>query len=519
MINIICALVLLFPISLMSSPLPFDEKTLETINYNDLVVVKQTERAAPSRPYYYYNSGLCSRSHKFDSSVDLQTPLDAYILSNNGLNGAVTIKGNVFKNSNELYSIRRTLDMQSFLFDTTSRGDFSDSYDYLDYTKTPFDGRKVITHFRGYLNVFSGFTETIGLNANDGGLLLIAGKPVLYIDYKSPFNKVTRQVQFEGEGLYPFEIIYYQNNDNALIELSALSGSPTNAGFSFGYTNINISDLENNKYLDDKGNPYKMSILNKWLLFNTIDGYDGTSCQMCDETKDCNQGFQCISGLCQDTKVVCRSNKMCGTTCSPCANEKDVCTEQGACAECINDSTCTLGNMCDTNTNKCVPRPPECTQDSDCKYSWSTSEYVCNTSVNKCELKKPECTVNTDCKTGQICNLEHKCQDYDPSYIKCTDDSGCSLNAYCNAEQQKCVPLTQGGCRAQVQCFSGYTCDTTARMCIKVEQPDTGDSKPTPSNNSPVHSCNNTGASFPIEFIFGNIIGMALILRKRIMGK
>jgi len=89
----------------------------------------------------------------------------------------------------------------------------------------------------------------------------------------------------------------------------------------------------------------------------------------CDDADLCTIDA-CVSGVCENTAVVCPEGQFCDPSTGNCveclANEDcptgEVCdTSTGFCVECLVDADCPEGEVCDLETNLCVPEEP-CTE-------------------------------------------------------------------------------------------------------------------------------------------------------------
>lgn len=528
--NYFIYILFLIPTISQASPLVLNEMELQNIDYTKKAVLTKAMRSGPSRRDEYVGVGICSKTTKYDTSVgsNIKSPVEANLI-NDAITPISFSDGRIFQplmSKNNLFGV---LDFKSKKFESMSHGDFQQDEDYFDFSADPYDSYRMTMRLRGYLNVLNPTIKTFGLNTSTGGLLLIGGQPILYSDSKSPSKllnpqEVTREVSFESEGMYAVEIIYYENQATFdFLEIGQLYGVPTNSGFKFGYSNTALNVLENNKDILSDGSPNKMKEVNNYVLYNTIDGIQSYQCSLCSNDTECTKGQKCLDGICQNTATACNTNIRCGDSCSACTSSTDLCSK-GQCVQCVSDFNCTFEQVCDSGTNKCVPKPPECVSDAECKYPWTTTEYVCNTSVGKCELKKPECSLQSDCKTGEVCNLDHKCQVYDPR-IPCDKDDACSLYDRCDLTQHYCVRLPQNSCRADIQCSTNYKCDTTNYVCIKTtssnpSNPSDGNSGSNNgtgtigNNGKPAPNCNHSGQIPSILSVLFNLISFGFAFKK-----
>lgn len=519
MFKTIALYLFLFPSLLLAGPLVLDETILENMDYAKPIVIKKEMRAAPARNDGYIGVGLCSKTTKYigPSNVYVESPVEA-----SRLNDVLTSDG-FFTNSYSKNNFFGVLDFKSERFYASSQGDFSQREEYFDFSDV--DSTRMTMRLRGYLNVKNPRTDTFGLNTSTGALFIIAGNPVLYSSKKSPVKtmltpqQVTRQVNFESEGLYPIEIIYYEKEDTfAYLELGRLSGTPTNSGFKFGFADKSLANLENNKVLVN-GLPTKMEAMNNQDLFNTIGGVQTYQCSLCSNDAACAKDQKCMDGMCQNTATACNSNARCGSSCTACAKATDFCSD-GKCVECFSDFNCTFEQVCDKTANKCIPKPPECTQDSQCALPGSTSVYVCT--AGKCGIKKPECTATTDCKANEYCNGSQKCE-AKPNAVSCDKDAACGLNTYCDATQHTCVVLPKGGCRADTQCTTDYKCDVANRTCVKkpVDNPNGGGQVdptpiPEPTPGKKANGCNLNGQPLSLGASLMNVVFVLVAFRSRV---
>jgi len=509
------AILFLLPTALYANPINFDENYLRSMNYKEAVIIKKEAKASEARNDKYLNFGLCVKNTQFLSRVDLYNPLEARKLNLAKLDELVTIRGSVFTNKNQRYTAIQKVNLASGIFKTISAGDFPYSVD-MEFTEPLLtDGRDITIALRGYLNIKQADSYTFGVNTDDGVLVLVGGLPIMYNDFFSPINRLTRQVTFQESGLYPIEIIYYQNMNAAYLELSSIRGTPTNPGFDFGPTTISLNSLENTNYKTWDNKPVKMELMSSNDFFNTLDGPPANFCAFCESDNECSSGSKCLDGLCQETKQVCTTGNRCGESCSACPVEMNVCSADGKCVECVSNSDCLNGNVCNSTNNKCEAPKPECVIDADCKYPYANIEYQCNTKSNKCELKNPKCEINADCKINEICGPQKKCIVYEENK-SCSNNFDCSLLDYCDETTKICTRLSLGQCREQVQCYSGYTCDTTNRICVK--NPDISQENDVKRvSMSGKQSCNQSDGNFSLMYYLAIAFFVVIKSTKRVL--
>jgi len=499
MIKVLCLFFSFFPFYIFANEINFQKLNLNLIDYNQPLIIKKEDRIARERYDSYAGVGFCNKTTRFTSVADLQNITDAMNVMFAPLFSSVNISGNVFTPVETKSIITKELDLRKWQ-DAVSIGDFNSylSSDFV-FSQLPYNGTKILSRFIGYWNVKAPMEGTIGLNSDDGALIILGNQPFIYSAGLAPGKRLTRKYKFESSGLYPLYIFYYQNLNSAYLEVSDLLGEPTNNNFMFGETDIPLNLLENTTEINEDGSYAKMAIFGRQNIYTTIVGPTPYTCEMCSNDGDCTAGNKCLHGLCQNIKQVCTTTDFCGDDCQACPAESHACID-GKCIECNQDVSCSVNQIC--KNNKCIPKPPECTQDSDCKYAWSTIEYVCNKTLLKCELKKPECSINADCKDNQICNLQNKCQDKTENTVySCDNDENCTLMQYCNSTSKVCINLPQNGCRTQLQCLQNYTCDTAAHLCIENKDNKTDDSteqKPKAIENK---GCNQSSLNGSINIL------------------
>jgi len=413
----ICLLLCLIPTLLFANPLT--EESLKNLKYEETVVIPKSAKS--NKPFTVPGNGLCLASTKFSTSNKLITPLEAENLLDKKINTNIKIRDVDFKILMNQNAKLTAFDLKpKNTFEAASKGDFEDSKitQYFPYSLESHDGNYFVSRARGYMNVTGTNIEfTFAVNADDGLLMLVANIPVFYIHETSPGSRVTRKVKFEETGLYPIEIIYYQNKEKAFFEFASLAGVPTNPNFKFGFTNIALNLLESK--VGTKVN--KIKLYDDYRFFNALDGKDNAECQQCITNDQCKTDQQCSDGLCQNKGEICVTTDKCGGECKPCAAGMKYC-DYGQCLQCKYDNDCDknqacVKNICTVKTNP--PINPECTKDTECKDGKICTDKKC--------LMPP---ITTDCKDSS-CDK------------KCTENAMCEENQICNLADGKCIENTQ----------------------------------------------------------------------------
>jgi outer membrane exchange protein TraA len=85
------------------------------------------------------------------------------------------------------------------------------------------DDNNIALRLRGYFNVpatLAGKVIDFGLNCDDFCSLTIGSTPVIPVADERVSARVIRQVTFQDPGLYPVELVYYQNGSTGYLEWS-----------------------------------------------------------------------------------------------------------------------------------------------------------------------------------------------------------------------------------------------------------------------------------------------------------
>jgi len=168
----------------------------------------------------------------------------------------------------------------------------------------PGDDDNIALRLRGYLNVINPFgsqTVTFGINCDDACSLKIGNKIIFPLAHFQVSARVTKQVTFLDPGLYPVEIVYYQNAGDAYLEWSRAPGEKP----------------EGNQLLPLDAALYKP--IPSIELHSSMIGQN-PSCQECSGAA-CPSGTFCADGLCQS----CNLPEHCGITCLPCPAGTHMC--------------------------------------------------------------------------------------------------------------------------------------------------------------------------------------------------
>jgi hypothetical protein len=196
----------------------------------------------------------------------------------------------------------------------------------------PSDGQNIAMRVRGYLNIQRAGTYTIGVQADDGYALSIAGVPIVSSAQTDVSLRDSQQVQFERPGLYSLQLVYFQQSAAAVLSL-ALAEQPE----------VELRSSASRF-------PSSFSLVTSGSLHSAVAGTG--SCTECGSDGDCGGGSYCGAGLCQ----ACADSSHCGPSCAACPADKPIC-DGSSCGPCTSDSQCLDGQICDTALGGCIPRP------------------------------------------------------------------------------------------------------------------------------------------------------------------
>lgn len=387
---------------------------------------------------------------------------------------ATTILNKPITDSNILNRTSRLFAKIDFSVGPGSEGDFTapayngDIFPFCDdpgASPRGADDTNLAMRVRGYFNVTNtnqGQPITFALRCDDGCVLRMgkSNRQLTQVDARGPLTKRrARVVSFTDPGLYPVEIIYYQNATTGNIEWSQAPGSV------FGSDEGEISDFLWGQALG------QFKPIPDTQLYSAVVG-SNPSCSECGAPgMDCTTGNYCGSGLCQ----ACNVSEHCGASCTVCPSTRSTCAA-GKCVQCVGNRDCAVGELCDTATGSCLP-PQPCSTSAQCQ-----SGTMCQSS-GFCGNADTVCRSDQECRTGEICS--------------CPDSStSCAVRS---------CQLPPAGCSSDAQCSADELCDTTTRSCI---------AKP----ESTGCSCQTGGARRVFDgwlFALAFFAGLGVFLRRR----
>lgn len=175
---------------------------------------------------------------------------------------------------------------------------------------------------RGYLNVpatLAGKMIDFGVHCDDACSLSIGATAILKAG-ESFSARVIRQVTFQEPGLYPVEIVHYQNGSEAYLE--------------WARTDSTVPECPNDVCEFSLTTTGQFKLLQPAELYSAIVGASAT-CQECGDPGQpaCAAGNYCADGLCQS----CNAQDHCGATCQPCPAETRECVNGTCITGCSSD--------------------------------------------------------------------------------------------------------------------------------------------------------------------------------------
>lgn len=316
----------------------------------------------------------------------------------------------------------------------------------IDPMSTPMGTDSNITlRLRGYFNVpstLAGKTINFGLNCDDFCSLRVGKTDLMQVGNELVSARVITQLTFKDAGLYPIELVYYQNGSTAYLEWArtetAVPECPNNI--------CTVSLTDSTVY----AGAFK-SITRK-ELYSAVTG-ENAGCQECGGPgMDCSKGNYCGDGLCQ----TCNLPNHCGPDCVACPANANICSN-AKCVQCTADEHCPNGQTCDVPNGKCLP-PQPCSRTEQCP-----NMQICDLTTNLCANPPKPCTMTSMCPAGQICITENGLNECHVPKMMCNSDADCKEGYYCDTAEHICKPrLARIYVGGQAGCSMGQGHDRTA---------------------------------------------------------
>lgn len=244
----------------------------------------------------------------------------------------------------------------------------------------------IALRLRGYFNVpatLIGKTISFGMNCDDFCSLRIGTTTLMPPANDLVSARVIKQVTFKDAGLYPVEVIYYQNGSTAYLEWARTDNAVPECPNDICQIPLTDTSTYNGQFF----------LIAKAELFSSIVG-ENPNCQECGAPgMDCLAGTYCGDGLCQ----ACNLPAHCGSTCVKCPASAYIC-KAGSCVQCNADDQCPNGEICDTIGGNCVKAPP-CGQSAQC-----TAPWICVLTTRICANPPQPCTMDSMCQAPQTCD-------------------------------------------------------------------------------------------------------------------
>ncbi len=298
-----------------------------------------TKAQAVGGPRTDVGTGLCGSATHFLATQPLNTKADAVAILDKPTTDPMVLERTtrVFGNLNLRNSQLNTA------------GDFTGPAApdaLLPYSKDqtampPGTDSNIALRLRGYFNVpagLAGKTISFGINCDDYCALQIGPTMVVTADERIS-ARVIKQVSFADPGLYPVELVYFQNGSTALLEWArsdtAVQECPNN---------ICLTSLS-----DSVMYPGSFKLVAASELFSSVAG-QSSACQECGAAgTSCAAGSYCGDGLCQS----CNTADHCGASCQACPATMRQCSAAGTCVECTTSAQCASGGSCDVASGRC----------------------------------------------------------------------------------------------------------------------------------------------------------------------
>jgi hypothetical protein len=287
------------------------------------------------------------------------------------------------------------------------------------------DDNNIVMRLRGYLNVkdtLGGKPATFVLKCDDGCQLFVGAthQPVMQANDDSPLltGRRGRWVTFFEPGLYPVELIYFQNATSGYLEWSRADTSL--------FSGDDVA-VDNRAWMMESASFKPVAGAD---LFSALIGTN-PNCQECGAPgMDCSTGSYCGDGLCQ----ACNVPDHCGATCMKCPADRNLCSA-GKCVQCLGDDMCPSGSKCDSASGTCK-MPTGCTSNAQCPPpNVCLPEGFCG--------EPPKCKTDTDC-AGNV---------------------GCACMDGTSTCMQKVCIVPPSTCADDGECPSGTHCDAVAGLC------------------------------------------------------
>ncbi len=198
---------------------------------------------------------------------------------------------------------------------------------------------------RGYFNVptaLAGKTLSFAVNCDDFCALQVGKTTVLTADERIS-ARVIKQVIFADAGLYPVELVYYQNGSTAFLEWARTDTAVQECPNDICLTSLTDMAMYQNSF----------KLVAAGELYSSVAG-TSSACQECGAAgTSCAAGSYCGDGLCQ----TCNTADHCGNSCQVCPATARQCSAAGTCVECTTSAQCAGGGSCDVASGRCQTTP------------------------------------------------------------------------------------------------------------------------------------------------------------------
>lgn len=347
------------------------------------LTLERTEAVADARRDP--GTGICGSVAKFTNPPTPLVTMDEAVAILNKPSGDPAISGRVsrlFQNMNFFVGPGSEADFRAPAF-------IDDAFPFIqDPAAMPMgqDDNNIVMRLRGYINIASMGTQsrTFAVKCDDACMLKIGRTRQLVTQANDDSPQLTgrraRWVIFKEPGLYPIEMVYFQNSTTGYMEWSSALGTL------FSGDDVSVDNVAWG------GNMAQFKPIAGADLYSSIVG-SNPSCIECGAPgMDCNAGNYCGDGLCQ----ACNLPDHCGPSCQKCPADRNICNA-GKCVKCTADSMCPPGGSCSTDSGTCLP-PVSCTSNEMCLTS-----QVCRPD-GFCGNPPAPCKTDAECLAGQVCD-------------------------------------------------------------------------------------------------------------------
>ncbi len=375
-----------------------------------LVLDKSQAVAAPRTAA---GSGLCGSVTHFTAAQPLSSQAEAVAILNQPPPTPADRTSRLFTNIN----LRNSQQSAGADFTGATYPDELFPYSQDPQAMPPGNDTSFALRLRGYFNVpaaLAGRTLSFAIHCDDFCSLRLGSTLVMPAADERVSARVIKQVMFKDAGLYPIEVIYFQNGSAAYLEWARADAEVPECP-------PDSCQLP----LTDPSYAGQFQPVRKGELYSAVAG-ENSACQECEEPgPGCSPGTYCGNGLCQP----CNVPDHCGAGCLKCPADAPTC-RGGRCVQCTGECECTGGLLCDVLAGKCISAAP-CARSGDC-----ASGMICSSETGRCQNPPVPCTSDRMCPSCQSCDtVQMICR---AQIVMCNSDSECQAGYFCDSGDHLC---------------------------------------------------------------------------------